>query len=264
MFSWQEPKDRVAIVQMNAELRHAELELLSAQCATDRLRLRFSSEDIARFSQPDVLEKAIRAASALNEYYSLLGSKRSKVSVNSPFRNTPITEEQVTEGIARIARFLREQRETYFPVGVPIPEAEKSALQPFFSSSLLDHVRVLELKGTRVPNPPYYEEAKTLGFSNFPEMRHMASLTFLDVVVFNERLTTRALFHGLVHAVQFLVLGLDHYTDRFVRGFLRTHFHVTVPLEAQAFLLESRFLENPQRAFSVEDQVRLWVEESRY
>ncbi len=31
MFSWDKTGDRVAIVQMNAELRHAQLEILSAQ-----------------------------------------------------------------------------------------------------------------------------------------------------------------------------------------------------------------------------------------
>jgi len=37
----------------------------------------------------------------------------------------------------------------------------------------------------------------------------MHSLTFLDVVVFNEKVTERCLFHGLVHAVQFEVLVLS-------------------------------------------------------
>jgi transposase len=37
MRCWNDSEDRVAIVQMNAELRHAQLELLSAQCAPDRI-----------------------------------------------------------------------------------------------------------------------------------------------------------------------------------------------------------------------------------
>lgn len=60
-------QDRVAIVRMNAEVRHAELELLTAQCATDRLRLRFSAEDIASFGQHDVLREAIPAATAIHD-----------------------------------------------------------------------------------------------------------------------------------------------------------------------------------------------------
>jgi hypothetical protein len=48
MSFWKNSENRVAIVQINNELRNAQVELLSAQCATDRLRLRFSKEDIAQ------------------------------------------------------------------------------------------------------------------------------------------------------------------------------------------------------------------------
>ncbi len=263
MFSWQQPKDRVAIVQMNADLRHAQLELLSAQCATDRLRLRFSSEDLARFAQQDVLDKAIRAASALHTYYSSVDSQRSKASIPAPCPGNQMSEEEIEDAVTRISMYLRQQRDKYFPVGDRLPDSEKLKLQSFFCSALLDQVRVLEMNGARIPNPPFFEEGRARGL-HLPEMRHMASLTFVDVVVFNDKLSARALFHGLVHAVQFLVLGLEQYVDLFVRAFLKTRFHATVPLEAQAFLLESRFLDNQAKGFSVEEQVRLWAEESRY
>ncbi|MGD0508544.1 MAG: hypothetical protein ABSA27_12150 [Terriglobales bacterium] len=55
---------------MNAELRHAQVELLSAECAADRLRLRFSPDDVARFGERDVLRKAVASATALKEYFS--------------------------------------------------------------------------------------------------------------------------------------------------------------------------------------------------
>jgi hypothetical protein len=54
MYSWNKMEDRVAIVQMNAALRHAQLELLSAHCVTHQLRQRFSVEDLARYGQRDV------------------------------------------------------------------------------------------------------------------------------------------------------------------------------------------------------------------
>src|SRR5205823_1069368 len=98
MFSWQDTKDRLAIVQMNAELRHAELELLSAQCATDRVRLRFSSEDVAAFAQQDILNRAVRAASALNSYYSEVDSQRSKV---RPVGET-FTEAEIENAVSQI------------------------------------------------------------------------------------------------------------------------------------------------------------------
>ena len=75
MFSWDNPDDRVAVVQMNAELRHARLEMLSAECATHQLRLRFSIEDLARYAEQDLLRKAIDSASALNEFYASIESQ---------------------------------------------------------------------------------------------------------------------------------------------------------------------------------------------
>ena len=70
MFSWDKQGDRLAIIQLNAELRSAQLEILSAQCATDRLRLRYSAADIARHAQRDVLRKALSSATALHRYFS--------------------------------------------------------------------------------------------------------------------------------------------------------------------------------------------------
>jgi hypothetical protein len=57
------------IVQLNADLRSAQLDLLSAQCATDRLRLRFSPEHLARHGDRDLLRKAFSSATALHDFY---------------------------------------------------------------------------------------------------------------------------------------------------------------------------------------------------
>ena len=75
MYSWDKAEDRAAIAQMNSELQHAQLELLSAHCATHQLRLRFSVEDLARYGERDVLRKSAETASALSEYYSSLQGK---------------------------------------------------------------------------------------------------------------------------------------------------------------------------------------------
>jgi hypothetical protein len=58
------------VVQLNADLRSAQLDLLSARCATDRLRLRFSPEDLARYADRDLLRKAADSATALHEFCS--------------------------------------------------------------------------------------------------------------------------------------------------------------------------------------------------
>jgi hypothetical protein len=264
MFSWENPDDRVAIVQMNAELRHAQLELLSAECATQQLRLRFSIEDLARYAEQDLLHKAIDAASNLNEYYAAIERQITTVGASSESEGAGLSARQALGAVSRLSTYLRAQRERYFHTGVPLSAQHKAALEPFFSGFLLDRVRVVELTGTRIPNPPFYAEARALGFETLPELPHMASLTFLDVVVFNEKITKRSLFHGLVHAVQFQILGLERFSGLFVRGFLKTKTHFTVPLEAHAFALDAEFVQDGADSFSVEEQVRRWVREGRY
>jgi hypothetical protein len=260
MFSWDDPDDRVAIVQMNAELRHAQLELLSAECATQQLRLRFSTQDIARHGERDVLRKAIAGAGALHNYYS---SVRKHLSGDAA-AGASLDTQQGEQATALVLAYLRQQRDRYYAGAAPLSAEHKGMMKPFFSPGILERVRVAQLRGDRVQNPSFYADAKALGLTDLPQIKHMASLTFIDVIVFNDEMTDRALFHGLVHAVQFQILGVERYTRAFVSAFLRTNAHFTVPLEAQTFALESRFAQSPASGFSVEDQVRLWLKEGRY
>lgn len=257
MYSWNNPDDRVAIVQMNADLRYAQMELLSAQCATDRLRLQYSPSDLARYSEKNVLRKAIGAATAIGDYYHSIQSELPE----EPHR---LTGSEVQRAVKLVADYLWNQRKAYFFRGAPLSDRQKDALHPFFSSMILNKVRTVELEGGRLSLPPFYPEARARGIENLPELTHMTSLTFVDVIVFNDLIIERALFHGLVHAVQFEILGLERYTDLFVRAFLRTEAHFTVPLETHTFALESKFAVTPEKAFSVEEQVRLWIREGRY
>lgn len=262
MFSWDNPDDRVAIVQMNSELQHAQLELLSAQCATHQLRLRFSLDDLARFGRRDILRKSVEAAASLNEYYSSIDKKIP--SIEGPAENSQPSPEQIAEGEKLLASYMREQREHYLRVAVPLTNLQKAAMWPYFSAAVLDRIRITELNGERVPNPPFYDQARGLGVANLPEWTHMQSLTLLDVVVFNEKFSDRALFHGLVHVVQIDLLGLERYAELFIRGFLATKHHFSVPLESHAFSLESQFAASGSMRFSVEDRVRLWIHQGRY
>ena len=264
MFSWDKTGDRVALVQMNAELRHAQLELLSAQCATDRLRLRFSAEDIAVHAQRDILRKALSSANALCDYYNYIAQQVPDGDLMTPAAAASVSEAKVLEAIARVAQYLHQQREHFRPRAVPLDDSYRRTMLPFFSASLLEHLRVVVLKEERVPNPPFYADAKAQGFSTLPEFTHMASLTFADVIVFHEQIATRSLFHGLVHAVQVEVLGLQRYAELFVRAFMRTRSHISIPLDAHAFTLETKFTSDPTQVFSVEEKVRLWANQGRY
>jgi hypothetical protein len=263
MCNTENPEHRISIVQMNSELRHAQLELISAYCATHKLRVRFSTEDLARYGRRDVLRKSIDTAIAMSEYFSSIEAQiPAEEVVAAP--TAGLDEKKILEAIGCVSSYLRDQRDQYLPSAVPLSKDHHARMSPFFPASLLQEVRVVELKGVRIPNPPFYGEAKALGFLNLPDIPHMSSVCFLDVLVFNDVITERSLFHALVHAVQFHVLGLERYTELFVRNFVNSRFHFLVPLEAHAFFLESKFARPGAETFSVEDQVRLWVRQNRY
>jgi hypothetical protein len=98
----------------------------------------------------------------------------------------------------------------------------------------------------------------------FPDFVHLASVTYIDIIVFNEAIAGRTLFHGLVHAQQMAALGLETYVSFYLRGFLKTRSRTSIPLEAQAFQLEARFSMTPPEVFSVEEVINHWASNQRY
>lgn len=259
MYSYENPDDPASVLQLNSELQRAQMELLNAHCATHQLRLHYSADDLARFGRRDVLSKSAEAASALNDFYAAIARK-----VPRPEQSAaplPPTSEQIEQAIEWLSVYLSQQCDHYLEKGVPLAAGQKASLWPYFSSELLDQIRVVELHGARVGIPSFFAQVRALGYEP-PEITHMDSLTFLDVVVFNQQLTERALFHALVHSVQIRVLGLRRYAELWVHSFIKTKAHFTVPIEVHAFSLASRFLRLEK--FSVEDHVQQWRSEDRY
>jgi hypothetical protein len=215
MYVTDKSDDNISVVQINSELRHAQLELISAHCASHRMGQRFSTEQLARYGQRDVLRKSIETANALNEYYSSIERQLpAQESIAAPAGG--LTEDQVSQAIECVSAYLQQQHEYYLVSAVPLSADHQVSMSNYFSSDLLSHVKAVELHGERVPNPPFYEQARALGLLNLPDIAHMNSMTFPNVMVFNEQLTARSLFHALVHAVQFEVLGLERYSELFV------------------------------------------------
>jgi hypothetical protein len=261
MYTFEDPADRVSAPQLNSELQQAHVELLSAHCATHQLRLHYSTDDLARFGRRDVLRKSAQAASALHEFYASI-EKKLPLPESNPAAPQP-TPEQVAQAVEWLSAYLQQQREYYFPASGPLSAQQKALMWPYFSPALLDGVRVVELRGARVAVPEFFTEARSFGFEP-PEITHMDSLTFLDVIVFNEEFSDRALFHALVHTVQLQTLGIQRYAELWVQSFIKSRTHFTVPLEVHAFSLASKFLRPAAERFSVEDQVRRWMDDNRY
>lgn len=63
-------KKQVDVVRLKADLSAASVELLSAHCATDRVRLQYSPEEIASFADPKALKRAIQCSEALYRFFA--------------------------------------------------------------------------------------------------------------------------------------------------------------------------------------------------
>jgi len=168
------------------------------------------------------------------------------------------------EATERFTLYLKSQRGTHYETAEPLQGEQLKMMQGYFSSAVLGKFRVRQLLNERLTNPWFYPIARKNGLNNLPELPHMAAATFLDVIVFNEKVTPRDLFHGLVHATQIHVLGVNQFSSLFVRGFLQARSYFLVPLKAHAFSLDARFASNPDKPFSVEDEVRAWWKDGRY
>jgi hypothetical protein len=61
---------KIDIVRLTADLSAAKVELLSAQCAADRVRLQYSIQDIVAFGERTALKRSIASAEALHYFFS--------------------------------------------------------------------------------------------------------------------------------------------------------------------------------------------------
>jgi len=261
MFSSENPDDRGSLPQLNSDLQQAQLELLSAHHAARQLDLRYSADNLALFGRRDLLRKSAETASALNSFYASIERKIPAVDP-TPAPPQP-TDEQIAIAVNWVAGYLRQQRDQYYRGAIALSPQVKAGMWPYFSADFLDAIRILELRGNRVSTPEFFAQARALGFEP-PEISHMDSVTFVDVIAFNESLSLRALFHALVHAVQIQVLGLERYAELWVKSFIKSRTHFMVPLEVHAFSLSSKFLRPSPERFSVEDSVRAWLINGRY
>lgn len=166
----------------------------------------------------------------------------------------------VSQLVAMVEAYISSGREKYAPQAVPLTDAQRTAMQPFFSLAVLDSARLCVLHGTRVSNPSMYAMAKMMGIRNLPDFADMAAITFVDVIVSHEDFTDALLFHELVHVTQYAQMGVKEFAARYVTGFIQGGSYEEIPLEKNAYELEGRFSRNAAEVFSIDDEVRQWRE----
>jgi hypothetical protein len=166
-----------------------------------------------------------------------------------------LTSAQVAEVSRLVADYISAQRLKYAPRASRLTAYQRTTIGAFFSSELLDNVRLLVLQGERVPNPNFYPMLRSFGFKNLPDQSGMAAITFSDVVVSHEPFSPGLLFHELVHVEQYRQFGITRFADLYVRGFLNGGSYEKIPLETNAYNLEGRLVRNPREVFEVMQEV---------
>jgi hypothetical protein len=69
-------RKQIDVVRLKADLAAASVELLSAHCAADRVRLQYSPQDIVAFGERRTLDRAIASAEALHVFFSQIEAYR--------------------------------------------------------------------------------------------------------------------------------------------------------------------------------------------
>jgi hypothetical protein len=70
-----EVKKPTEVAKLIADLRNAKVELLSAQCAVDRLRLQYPISDIVSYGERQTLERALASVRALSRFFGEIESQ---------------------------------------------------------------------------------------------------------------------------------------------------------------------------------------------
>src|SRR5665213_2742302 len=178
--------------------------------------------------------------------------------------SSQLTLQQIVQISSFVSQYITAQRDKLQGRCVPLTREQRVAMDGFFSSHLLDGVRVIKLDGFRVANPSFYPMLVEMGFTNLPDFSQMAAITFSDVVVSHVPFTNGLLFHELVHVEQYRQLGIPQFSNLYVRGFLTGGGYEGIPLERNAYGLGARFEANPRQRFSVADEVSEWVRNGRF
>jgi hypothetical protein len=69
---------QIDVGRLRADLAAAGVELLSAHCATDRVRLQYSAEEIVAFGERRSLERALSSAEAVHRFFSKIEAQISQ------------------------------------------------------------------------------------------------------------------------------------------------------------------------------------------
>jgi hypothetical protein len=183
--------------------------------------------------------------------------------MGTPKSSLSLSNAEITGFVAQLAAYIHAQRERYLPSASPLSPEEGVALRRFLPPSILQEALVVVRGHDPILDPPTIAAPRPHGFDLLPDLNRLNVVTFLDMQIV-QQLTGRALFHGLVHTVQYRVVGFERCLEINVRSYVKTRRHTASPLFVHAFQLEHRFAHSATSPFSVEDEVKSWHAAGRY
>lgn len=162
--------------------------------------------------------------------------------------------------IERGKSWIAAERTVRRPRAQPLPDQLRRRFGPYFPAGVVDTARMQF--GPQIPNPPFYAELAAAGQPMPIDFTQMWGITFIDtILIAQSKVTPEALepllFHECVHIMQYDILGADRFVEQYVTGWaLNGRVYERIPLEAEAYQLQSTYTAHPGVTFSVEAAVR--------
>lgn len=155
-------------------------------------------------------------------------------------------------------RWVASRRDHHRPRASPLDPAERDELTPHFPSGVLGAVRVRRVESIEPPRT--LAALGRLGVDAPLAGGTIRGIAFDDTIVVLDRLpaaaATSLLFHELIHVVQYRLLGVRGFVERYVRGWLESEgSYRDIPLERDAYELQRRHAEEPGRPIRVLEAV---------
>jgi hypothetical protein len=158
-------------------------------------------------------------------------------------------------------KWIKEQRAAFHPLGRTLPDIAVAKFSQFFEERLLREVRLVTVPALQ--NPAFLEEYQAVFVEKaipLLDFSAMAGITFVDTILLVEQFLEEAaigiIFHELVHAVQYDLLGPDKFVELYLLGWVNQGFnYAAIPLEMDAYELQNRYEAEPTAPFSVEEEV---------
>ena len=170
--------------------------------------------------------------------------------------------DEISGLIEDAVRWIEAQRETYRQGARPLTDSEKAELGRFFDAQTLGRARVKVVQTVELPDfssglPDRAQTDLLMTFSR------LVGITFKDTIVISKtQMPLRSqllplLFHELVHVVQYEVLGIHAFMERYILGWVDNGFsYHSIPLERDAYELQEQYEVNPHLSFPISTEVR--------